>query len=219
MGSSQRYAEGSPNVRFFNDSKAMGTFFSPSPQELQKIGPRESLTMLYTLTSSYCDAMLDDTDVLEETKDADVVIGEFIYLCSSLVADKLSLPHVIISAFPLYQPMAYAFGMYLAPSYVPQFGMHLSNEWGFLERVRNVLQWMLGYVTYTQDLCPLYGKVKANHNITPGKSIKETLGRVDMIISQVQFGLEHPRPFYPSKYFWLQNTGERTLSISVYGLL
>ena len=218
MGSSQGYAEGNPNVRFFNDNKAMATFFSPSPQKLRKISARESLTMLYTLTSSYCDAMLDNTDVLEEIRDADLVIGEFIYLCSSLVADKFSLPHIIISAFPLYQPMAYAFGMHLAPSYVPQFSMHLSNEWSFFDRVRNVLQWVVGYVTYAQDLCPLYGKVKEKHNITPEKSIQETLGRVDMIISQVQFGLEHPRPFYPSKYFWLQNTGERTLITSVYGL-
>ena len=203
MGSSQLYAAADPNVRFFNDSKATATFIPPTQLKLRKISPREFLTMLYTLTSSICDVMLGNTDVLDEIRDADLVVGELIYLCSSLVADKLSLPHVIISAFPLYQPMAYAFGLHLAPSYVPQCGMHLSKEWSFLDRVRNVLQWMLVYMLYAKDLSPLYGKVKAKHNITPKKGIQETLGRVDLIIGQVQFGLEHPRPFYPSKYFFV----------------
>ena len=204
MGSSLRYGESNPNVRFFKDRQAMATNIPLSSRQLRQMSPRMFLTMLYT-----CDAMLGDKDVLEEIKDVDVVIGEFIYLCSSLVADKLSCPHVIISAFPLYQPMAYAFGLPLGPSYVPQFSMRLSDEWSFLDRARNVVQWFFGYITYAQDLCPLYGKVKAKHNITPEKSIQETLGRVDMIISQVPFGLEHPRPFYPSKYL-LSSEGWKT---------
>ena len=61
---------------------------------------------------------------------------------------------------------------------------------------------MLNYMSYVQDLCSLYGNIKAKHNITPDKSIDETLGRVDLIIGQMHFGLEHARPLYPSKYFW-----------------
>ena len=201
VGSSQSYATGDPTVRFFNDSKAFAKYPQPGAQEIKRIGPRGELVSLLTVQSFYCDEMLSNAEVMKEVSRADVVVGEFIYLCSSLVADKLSLPHVVLSASTLSTPTAFALGLPSPPSYVPQWNVPYTDEWSFVDRVRNVLQWSLLYVTYTYDMCPLYDKIKAKHNITPKKSIQETLGRVDMIISQVHFGLELPRPLYPSKDF------------------
>lgn len=171
------------------------------PKAMKKMSSVVSLAVLFSVQSYFCDEMLSDTALVNEVSGADVVVGEFIYMCSSLVADKWSLPLVVISAFSLTPaPLAFAFGLPLAPSYVPQFGIHLSDEWGILERARNVLQWMFGYGLYALYLCPTYGKIKAKYNITPDKSIQESLGKVDLIIGQMEFGLEHPRPIYPSKW-------------------
>jgi len=198
VGSSQRYAASNPNVRFFNDSKALAAHTPPTAEERKTISTRAELAFLYIVQSWYCDGMLSNVDLMKEVSRADLIVGEFLYLCSSLIADKLSLPNVILSASSLSAPTAFAFRLPFSPSYVPQLNVHLSDEWSILDRVRNLLQWMLNYVSYAQDLCSLYGNIKAKHNVTPDKSIHETLGRVDLIIGQMHFGLEHPRPLYPN---------------------
>ena len=65
--------------------------------------------------------------------------------------------------------------------------------------MKNVLQWMLFYHFYIYDLCPSFNEIKTRHSITPDKTIQETLSRVDMIIGQMDFTLEYPRPLLPSK--------------------
>ena len=202
VGSSlQSYAANNPNMRFFDDSKVFAKSPPPSAQERKRIGSRGELIGLLTLQSFYCDEMLSNAELMKEVNRADLVVGELAYLCSSLVADKLSLPHVLVSATTLSVPTAFALGLPSSPSYVPQWKVPYSDEWSFVDRFRNVLQWTSMYTLYTQNLCPLFQNIKEKHNITPNKSIQETLGRVDLLIGQMQFGLELPRPLYPSKYF------------------
>ena len=211
MGSSQSYASGIANVRFFNDSKALaqkGAHPPPSAEERKTmIGTRTELAQLYNFQAWYCDEMLSNVQLMKEVGHADLIVGELIYLCSSLIADILSLPHVTLSASSLSTPTAFAFSLPFSPSYVPQWNVHLSDEWSIFDRVWNLLRWMSNYLAYAQDLCSVFGNVKLKHNITPEKSIQETLGRVDLIIGQMHFGLEHPRPLYPSEYFSPQNGG------------
>ena len=199
VGSSQSYASSNPNVRFFDDSKAFAKH-PLSPEDKKKMTPRVGMVFLVSLQSSYCHEMLSDAELMKEVSGADLVVGELLYPCSSLVADKLSLPHVVLSASTLSAPTAFAHGLPSLPSYVPQWNSQVSDEWSFVDRVRNVLQWMSMYALYTQNWCSLFQDIKEKHNITPNKSIQETLGRVDLIISQLQFGFEQARPIHPSKY-------------------
>ena len=143
--------------------------------------------------------MLSDVDLMKETNDADLVVGELWYLCSALVADKLSVPHVLISAATMSTPSSFAVGIPAPLAYIPQMSNKDNRMSNIIDRGRNVLQWILLYWYYLQDFCPLYGNIKAKYNITPNKSIQETLGRADLIIGQMPFGLEHPRPVHPSK--------------------
>ena len=143
--------------------------------------------------------MLSDVELMKETNDADLVVGDLLFLCSALVADKLSVPQVLISAPTLSTPSSFAVGVPAPLSYIPQISNDDNRMLNIIDRARNVLQWISLYWYYLQDLCSLYGKVKAKYNITPNKSIQETLGRADLIIGQVPFGLEHPRPVHPSK--------------------
>ena len=201
VGASQQYAESNPHVRFFNDKSFSGQMAAPASAEKRKPSLREELFELFTVQSFYCDDTLSNAKLMEETGHADLVVGELLYLCSALVADKLSLPHVLLSAATFTEPPGIALGLPAPPSYVPQLGDFLSNEWSIMDRARNVLRWFSLYLSYSQDLCSIYDKIKAKYNITPNKSIQETLGRADMVIGQMNFGLEHPRPLHPSEYF------------------
>ena len=154
VGSSQSYATSNPNVRFFNDSKALAAHTSPTAEKRKTMSARAEMAHLYTLQSWFCDEMLSNVELMKEVSRADLIVGELIYLCSSLIAGKLSLPHVILSSSSLSTPTAFAFHLPFMPSYVPQWGI-LSEEWSILDRVRNVLQWTLNKMSYVQDLCSL----------------------------------------------------------------
>ncbi|XP_020612276.1 UDP-glucuronosyltransferase 2B33-like [Orbicella faveolata] len=202
VGATQSYAANDSNVRVFKDDKFAAIYrqirASSGPSGMKTAGVTDLLRILPKIQSVYCDEMLNDSELIREISHADAVVGELIYLCSSLVADKLSLPHVLISASTLSSPTAVALGLPSPPSYVPQWGTSLTHELKFVDRMKNVLQWMLTYYFYIYDFCPLFNEVKTRHNITPDKPIQETLGRVDMIIGQMDFTLEYPRPLLPN---------------------
>ena len=205
LGATQTYAANHSNVHFFKDDN-FATIISLPSQSTLKTKPSEidQMRILVKVQTTYCDEMLSDAELMEEIRHADLVIGEILYLCSSLVADKLSLPHVIISTSTLSNPMTITMGIPSPPSYVPQcrWSAYLTHGWNFMDRVMNVFQWMKLYLFYINDLCPMFNEIKTKHNITPNKNIQETLGRVDLIIGQMPFMLDHPRPLFPSKYIW-----------------
>ena len=202
VGASQSFAANDLNVRVFRDGKITTMFKKPpSAREMKEISTRQELRLLTMFQSLYCDEMLGNKELMEEIRHADLVVGELLYLCSSLVADKFSLPHVVITAATISTPTAFAFGLPSPPSYVPQWSVQLSDEPTFLERVNSVFHWMSMYWFYINEFCPKFDEIKTKFNITPNKNIQETLGRVDLIIGQMPFMLEHPRPLLPSKNF------------------
>ena len=202
VGATQSYAANDSNVRVFKDDKFAAMYReirASSGPSMKPLGVKDLLRILSKIQSVYCDEMLNDAELIREITHADAVVGELLYLCSSLVADKLSLPHIIISASTLSTPTAVALGLPSPPSYVPQWDTSLTHELKFVDRMKNVLQWMLIHYSYVYDFCPPFNEVKTRHNITPNKTIQETLGRVDMIIGQMDFTLEYSRPLLPSK--------------------
>ena len=205
VGATQSYAANDSNVRVYKDDKLADamTRRGPSPPSssfFKTTSDLEQLRFLFMYQTLYCDDLLGNSEVMEDIKHADLVVGEILYLCSALVGDKLDLPHVIISAATLSTPTGVAFGIPSPPSYVPQWGASLTHELKFVDRVKNVVQWMLWYGFFIYDLCPMFNGLKVKHGITPNKKIHETLGRVDLILGQMDFVLEDPRPLLPSKF-------------------
>ncbi|PFX34750.1 UDP-glucuronosyltransferase 2B23 [Stylophora pistillata] len=200
VGPTQSYAVNDSLVRVFNDDNFAAGMRSTSrsAQSLKSLSVIETWQRLYRYQSVYCDDLLSNTNVMEEISHADLVVGEFVYLCSTLIADKFSLPLVMVSVTSLDAPTAFAFGLPAPPSYIPQFGVTLSDMLTFSERARSLLGWIFLYGSYIYDLCPPFEKIKAKHNITPDKNIQETLGRVDIIIGQMDFSIDNPRPLYPN---------------------
>ena len=205
VGATQSYAANDSNVRVYKDDKLADAMTRlgasrPSSNFFKTTSDLEQLRFLFMFQILYCDDLLGNSEVMEDIKHADLVVGEMLYLCSALVADKFDLPHVIISAATLSTPTGVAFGIPSPPSYVPQWGASLTHELKFVDRVKNVVQWMLWYGFFIYDLCPMFNGLKVKHGITPSKNIHETLGRVDLILGQMDFVLEDPRPLLPSKF-------------------
>ena len=204
VGATQSYAANDSKVRVYNDDK-IAALFRNAPEtasrEVKILPDIEQLRILLMYQSCYCDDLLSNAKFMEEIRHADLVVGEILYLCSTLIADKYDLPHVIISATSLSTPTGLAFGLPSPPSYVPQWNASLTQELRFVDRVKNVVQRIILYVHYIYDICPMFNELKVKHGITPSKNIYETLGRVDLVLGQMDFSLEgQPRPLLPSKY-------------------
>ena len=202
VGDTETYALNSPLARQYNTSQ---TFKLALKEILKHIGKSvggnvvTEMKFLASIQSVYCDGVLGNDEVMKSVKRADLVVGDSLYMCGSLIADKFSLPHVVVFTNSLSTPTAHAFSLPLCPSYLPQFKSALGDNLGFVERIQNIYHWIAIYLAFHVGMVPPYKELKDKYQIAPNKDLYETLGRVDLIIGQVGFFLDYPRPILPSK--------------------
>ncbi|XP_078362867.1 UDP-glucuronosyltransferase 2B33-like [Oculina patagonica] len=107
VGDTETYALKSPLVRPYNTSQA---FKAALKQTLKAVGVhgRNVVTEMGRLTivqAFYCDDVLGNNEVMEAVKRTDLVIGDSLYMCGSLIADKFSLPYVTLTYPSLSPPL------------------------------------------------------------------------------------------------------------------
>ena len=97
----------------------------------------KGLTNLIEITRVTCESLLNDTEILHEIRDYDLIVYESLGLCATLVAELLDIPNVVIVSNP---PSNFYSSMYRVPmpsSYVPSRLLPFSCEMSFTERVIN----------------------------------------------------------------------------------
>ena len=143
VGSSQCFALSDPNVRFFNDSKAMAVHDQESAilESRKKIATTTEMFFLYTFQSFYCDEMLSNSELMKEVGRADLIIGELLYLCSSSVVAKF--PSRMLSYLPL--PSLHR---QHSPSVCPLSPRMCPSGVFIFDRARNLWRWMSLYVLF-----------------------------------------------------------------------
>ena len=146
----------------------------------------------------YCNTMLNSTAAVTELQRAHVVVGDSVYQCSNLVAAKFSLLHVVVARRLFYAELI-GYGILNPPSYVPSESHPFAEVTGLIQRAQNAFSRISSYRTFFKVMCPLYEGLKTKFNITPHESMAETLSRVDLILVQLDFPIEVPRPLLPSK--------------------
>ena len=145
MGDTESYAPGHTNVQVY---KTPEKFFQMT---LTCHGPKKGLDFVTEMANGarlkalYCEGVLNNKEILSEIRNADLIVGDAIYMCSSLIANKFSLPHVVILLETLCLRSMHAFGVPLAAPYVPQFKSTLTDDMSLEERLKNVYHWILVY--------------------------------------------------------------------------
>jgi hypothetical protein len=161
--------------------------------------PFETISNLFIKQKIYCDLFLSSENMMNELNNADILIGDALYLCSSLVADQFDIPHVEVSMGSLTVPTLMVFGLSSNPAYVPQRFSALSKNMGFLDRIKNCGFYLMNIYVVERYCYPLYGELKAKYKIKPEKSIRETIATVDMILLTMSIITDHAQPILPSK--------------------
>ena len=195
VGECQQYALKDSNVRTFK-----------CPEELKKFELAvPDVTQLKIVFQHYCDAILGNHENMNEVKSADLVIGDGMFLCSFLIADKFSLPHVTVLMSPLSTATAsLPYNFAELPSYIPQFLSGMTDDMHFLQRAKNTLRWLYNRIVFPVMLHESYAGVKDKYNITPEKTLHQTFQKVDLILVQTD-PIDYPRPHLPSKRIFFYN--------------
>ena len=201
VGDVEAHSLEDPLVRPFKTSQAFKEGIQLTGKYLGKTGSNTLVGMraLGHIQSLYCNDVLGNTDVMAAVRRADLVIGDSLDMCGSLIAAQVSLPYVTVFTTSLSAPTAHAFGLPLNPAYVPQFKSALSDNLSFLERIKNLYHWIFSYLVFYSGLAPPFQGLKDRYKIAPNKTLHEVFNSVELIIAQMAFFLDYPRPVLPSK--------------------
>ena len=192
VGECEKFALKDSNVRTFKCHEEVVKF-----TDLTRAMPNAHLIGI--VFQHYCDTILGNHENMNEVKSADLVIGDAMYLCSFLIADKFSLPHVTILMSPLSTAtMGFPYNFAELPSYLPQYHSGMTDDMHFLQRAKNCLQWLFNRNVFPSLLHKAYVGVKEKYNITPEKTLQQTFQNVDLILVQTH-PIDYPRPHLPSK--------------------
>ena len=157
----------------------------------------KGLTNLIEITRVTCESLLNDTEILHEIRDYDLIVYESLGLCATLVAELLDIPNVVIVSNP---PSNFDSSMYRVPmpsSYVPSRLLPFSCEMSFTERVLNffvvnIFQFLLETLSVRS-----YSSLKEKYNITPEVSYREAVASAELVLFNGHYAVECPQPLLP----------------------
>ncbi|XP_039518071.1 UDP-glucuronosyltransferase 2A1-like isoform X4 [Pimephales promelas] len=149
-----------------------------------------------------CDSMLRNDALIARLRDLkfDVLFYDPMFLCSDLLAEILDLPLVLSLRFSLGFSMERMCGqMPSPPSYVPVPPTVMTDHMCFMERVKN----MIMYVVYSVGFRMASMRLDNYYSEILGKptTMCETMGKADIWLIRTYWDFEYPRPLLPNFKF------------------
>ena len=139
--------------------------------------------------------------MMKRLRDAkfDIVVGDVLYPCFVLIAQKLNLRHVNVMN-GIIIPMVYdrLAGMPKNPAFIPGFLTRFSEDMNLLQRCLNVFNYGLIAFIYDNFLLGPFDRLKVKHGIRPEMSVYESYGRAELWLMNFDFIMEYPRALTPN---------------------
>ena len=171
------------------------------PTELEGNKVQMLLKMSEILTT-FCEAALNSTEVLEGLKDFDLIVNDGLTFCGALVGEGLDIPRVDILTIPPNSPYSFDNMIPMPVSYVPQLFTGFTDKMTFWERVVNLGAY-LG-VKLFKDVASVnqpMDALKVKYNIRPDRSFQEAVADAELVIITADFALEYAQPLLPGRKF------------------
>ncbi|XP_072042635.1 UDP-glucuronosyltransferase 2B10-like [Amphiura filiformis] len=155
--------------------------------------------LVFKLMRDQCHSALSDKQLLNQLREEnfDIVVGDFYYICASLLGQALDRPYVLIDC-PLPSTWQYSINNNpINPSYIPATQTGFDQQMTFVTRLMNSFQICLNYLltfTFFAD----YDHLKQIHNIKPEVSTYTTLGQAQIFFMNNDFTLDFPKPLMPN---------------------
>nr|XP_054748734.1 UDP-glucuronosyltransferase 1A8-like [Lytechinus pictus] len=168
------------------------------------------LRWVFTVIRHGCKCLFDDSRTLALLKESnfDILIGDAFDSCDVLLSSYLGLPYIAVTTaerYPLFNERVY--GIPMPPSYVPFGNFPLPDRMSFGERILSFIEHhvFINIIGWTHFRA--LDTVKIKHNIAPGKSIPDLLGRAELWLCMTNFAFDFPHPTAPN-WVAVGNTGD-----------
>ncbi|CAD5126513.1 DgyrCDS14623 [Dimorphilus gyrociliatus] len=142
-----------------------------------------------------CRVMLSDPSVEKRLKEFDLIIVDHFFFCGFLLVEKYKKPFVMFecSSYLTYIEAAVPGQM----SWVPAFMSSLNDKMTIMDRLRNIISNI--YVRFFLGAFDRnFEKLKAELNISPGKSISQIRQEAQLFLMNSDHIFEFPRPLTPN---------------------
>ncbi|ROL45484.1 UDP-glucuronosyltransferase 2A2 [Anabarilius grahami] len=142
--------------------------------------------------------MFEDQQIMQSLKDAkyDLILTDPVRFGGVLLSHYLKLPIVYNVRWTVYSEAHFT----IAPSplsYVPALMLELSDRMSFLERVKNVVMYVITETQVAFMFAPTYNAL-CERFIGPGTSYLSLIQSADLWLHRVDFVFEFPRPTMPN---------------------
>lgn len=143
-------------------------------------------------------AILDDAALVEHLREAkfDLLLTDPAFPAGVLLANFLHLPMVYnvrwLNAGDAHMQIAPS-----PPSHVPMYNSLLHDQMSFLQRMENVLRYLVSILQEQYIILPIYSELLERH-FPPGADLLSMQQSADIWLMRVDFVFEFPRPTMPN---------------------
>ncbi|XP_022096172.1 UDP-glucuronosyltransferase 2C1-like [Acanthaster planci] len=154
-----------------------------------------------TFFAGECDSALSDSAMMDRLRAAqfDIVVGDVLYPCFILIAQKLNLRYVNVMN-GVIMPMAHSrlAGMPNNPAFLPGAMTTLTDNMNVLQRCLNVFAYAVNAFLYDTFYLGPFDRLKTKHGIQSEMSMYESLGRAEVWLMNTDFTTDYPRSLTPN---------------------
>lgn len=146
---------------------------------------------------STCEDLLNDRALLKSLGRVDLIVCDITSICCAIVADLLKVNRVDLAPIGFVDPYVSFIHNFPSPvAYVPHGTVKLPKRMSFLERLQNLLLYILGYVMHEFVFMPPFEDLWRTHvKDSKFSSLSEVFRATGLLIIPNDFALDFPRPF------------------------
>ncbi|XP_031558876.1 2-hydroxyacylsphingosine 1-beta-galactosyltransferase-like [Actinia tenebrosa] len=184
-----------PYPQGFLENLMVARLIKEGPVKEMFSGSNTSMPMVQRI---FCEALLNDTKLLEPLKNFDVIITDTSMFCGPLVAEYLGLKRIeycpmsprILSVFTPYESI-------FTLSYIPLHMSHNPGKMNFLQRIKNTIMYIAGRLLFDAFLTRHFDHLKQKYNIRPERSFRDSLMDTELTLFLADFAVEYSYPILP----------------------
>ncbi|XP_071803335.1 UDP-glucuronosyltransferase 2C1-like [Asterias amurensis] len=148
-----------------------------------------------------CNATLSDDALMGRLRNAhfDIIVGDVMYPCYILIAQKLNLRYVNVMN-GLIMPMAHGrlAGLPSNPAFIPEMTTQYTDKMNIYERFVNVIAYGVSSLLYDHTILAPFESLKRLHGIQPETSVFRSFGLAEIWLMNSDFSADFPRSLTPN---------------------
>ena len=143
-----------------------------------------------------CESLLESRDLLNSVRRVDLVLCDISSICCAIVADFLKVNRVDLAPSGFIDPyMSFIHDFPSPVAYIPHGTVKLPKSLSFVDRLQNLMLYILGYIMHELIFMPPFENLWRTHvKGSKFSSLKDVFRATGLLLIPNDFALDFPRP-------------------------